>query len=100
MNVWVLVQKCLGRTTYLFKEKALSADPVLVCETLWGDIWGLSQIVGTSDFYSPNLLSTHGLLFNTIGYLGRFSLQCPGLLNLFPGHVDIRGRWMWLTEWL
>lgn len=50
---------------------------------------GPSQVVGTSDFYSPTHLSRHGLLFNTVGYLERFSLQCPGLLNLFPGHVDI-----------
>lgn len=48
----------------------------------------------------PPHLSRHGLLFNTVGYLERFSLQCPRLLNLFPGHVDIRGKWMWLTDWL
>lgn len=58
----------------------------------------LSQIVGISDFYSPTHLSRHNLLFNPVSYLERSSLQWPGLLTPFPGHVDIRGRWMWLTD--
>lgn len=75
-------------------QQSLSVFPP---ENQWEN---LSQVIGTSDFKSPTHLSRRSLLFNTVGYLERFSLQCPGLLNPFPKHVDIRGRWMWLTEWL
>lgn len=70
------------------------------CVRLSGGLWGLSQVVGTSGFYGPHHLSRRGLLFTccAVGYLGRLSLPCPGLLNLFPGLVDTRGRRMWLTE--
>lgn len=86
-NVW-------GGAAHLFKEKALSADPVLPLRLHRGT-WGLSQVTGTSDFYSPTHLARHGLLFkNTVGYLERFFLQ-----SLLPGQVHIRGRWLRLTDW-
>lgn len=62
-------------------------------DPLYGGTWGVSQVVGTSDFFIALLIFQDVVwFFNTIGYLKRFSLQCPGLLSLFWGHVDIQGR--------